>query len=152
MPEIFKFRNNRKKNLMSQNIFEISEFKNSAHNGTESISYLDTKVWELVPDNPEKNYFIDQFQGKNKEMEPRKLLVQIMRNLHSTYFLSGSSKIFVFAYITSIAFKLFHDGDRYHIETTPLICSANPWTGFYMITASVMKELNFKSLSFSFCF
>ena len=44
MPEIFKFRNNRKKNLMSQNIFEISEFKNSAHNGTESISYLDTKV------------------------------------------------------------------------------------------------------------
>ena len=78
MPEISKFRNNRKKNLMSQNIFEISEFKNSAHNGTESISYLDTKVWELVPDNPEKNYFIDQFQGKNKEMEPRKLLMQIM--------------------------------------------------------------------------
>ena len=36
---------------------------------------------------------------------------------------------------------LFHDGDRYHIETSPLICSANQWTGFYMITASVMKEL-----------
>ena len=29
----------------------------------------------------------------------------------------------------------------YHIETSPLICSANQWTGFYMITASVMKEL-----------
>ena len=26
--------------------------------------------------------------------------------------------------------------------TTPLICRANQWTGFYMITASVMKELN----------
>ena len=27
------------------------------------------------------------------------------------------------------------------METGPLICSANQWTGFYMITASVMKEL-----------
>ena len=36
---------------------------------------------------------------------------------------------------------LFHDGVRYHIETSPLICFANQWTGFYMITASVMKEL-----------
>ena len=29
----------------------------------------------------------------------------------------------------------------YHIETSPLICSANQWTGFYMIGPSVMKEL-----------
>ena len=36
----------------------------------------------------------------------------------------------------------FHDGGRSHIETSPLICSANQWTGFYMITASVMKGLN----------
>ena len=44
-----------------------------------------------------------------------------------------------------------HDGDSYHIETSPLICGAetsplicraNQWTGFYMITPSVMKELN----------
>ena len=35
----------------------------------------------------------------------------------------------------------FHDGGRYHIETSPLICGANQWTGFYMITASVMKGL-----------
>ena len=31
--------------------------------------------------------------------------------------------------------ELFHDGGRYHIETSP-------WTGFYMITASVVKELS----------
>ena len=37
---------------------------------------------------------------------------------------------------------LFHDGGRYHIETSPLICSENRCTGFYMITAFVMKELN----------
>ena len=35
----------------------------------------------------------------------------------------------------------FHDRGRYHIETSPLICSANHFTGFYMITASVMKGL-----------
>ena len=27
------------------------------------------------------------------------------------------------------------------IETSPVICSANQWTGFYMIVNSVMKEL-----------
>ena len=37
--------------------------------------------------------------------------------------------------------ELFHDGGRYHIETSPLICSANQWTSFYMITAPVMKQL-----------
>ena len=37
---------------------------------------------------------------------------------------------------------LFHDGDRYHIETSPLICRANQLTGLYMIMAPVMKELN----------
>ena len=35
----------------------------------------------------------------------------------------------------------FHDGGRHHIETSPLIYPANQWTGFYMITAFVMKEL-----------
>ena len=28
------------------------------------------------------------------------------------------------------------------IEPTPLICSANQWSGFYMIGTSVLKELN----------
>ena len=37
--------------------------------------------------------------------------------------------------------QLFHDGGRYHVETSPLICRANKWTAFYMITASVMKGL-----------
>ena len=35
----------------------------------------------------------------------------------------------------------FHNRGRYHIETSPLICSANQWTGFYMISTSVMKGL-----------
>ena len=28
------------------------------------------------------------------------------------------------------------------MKTSPLICRANQWTGFYMITAPVMKELS----------
>ena len=48
-------------------------------------------------------------------------------------------------------YKLFLDGGRYHIETSPspLICSANQWTGFYMITASVMKELTVLPIAMS---
>ena len=42
--------------------------------------------------------------------------------------------------ITSTS-KLFHDGGCYHVEISPLICGTNQWTGYYMITASVMKEL-----------
>ena len=37
--------------------------------------------------------------------------------------------------------QLFHDGGPYYIKTSPLICSENQWTGFYMIETSVMKEL-----------
>ena len=42
--------------------------------------------------------------------------------------------------------QLFHDRGSYHIETSPLICSANQrnqWTGFYLIGTSVMKEYAF---------
>ena len=38
--------------------------------------------------------------------------------------------------------QLVHDGGRYLIETTPLISSANQSTGFYIVTVSLMKELN----------
>ena len=44
-------------------------------------------------------------------------------------------------YLPSNIIDLFHGGGRYHVETSPLICSAIQWTSFYMITASVMKEL-----------
>ena len=43
---------------------------------------------------------------------------------------------------SNILYWAFHGGGRYHIETSPLICGVNQWTGFYMITATVMKELN----------
>ena len=38
-------------------------------------------------------------------------------------------------------YLLSHSGGPNHIETNPLICSANQWIGFYMIETSVMKEL-----------
>ena len=51
-------------------------------------------------------------------------------------YLISSEHLFFHIYL------IFHDGGRYHIETSPLICSVNQWTDFSMITASVMKELN----------
>ena len=38
-------------------------------------------------------------------------------------------------------FEPFHNGGRYHIETSPLTCGTNQWTGFYMIIVFVMKRL-----------
>ena len=54
-----------------------------------------------------------------------------------------------------------HVEGPYHIITSPLICSANQWTGFYMRGTSVMKEIfitqllsyfHFKSPFFFNCF
>ena len=42
---------------------------------------------------------------------------------------------------------LFHEGGRNHMEPSPLICRADQWTGFYLITASGMKELNVLQIS-----
>ena len=42
---------------------------------------------------------------------------------------------------TGLFLQLFHDACPYYIETSPLICRTNQWTGFYMIRTSVMKEL-----------
>ena len=50
------------------------------------------------------------------------------------------NRISSYLYLANI-FISFMKGGRYHIETSPLICSENQWTGFYMIRVFVMKEL-----------
>ena len=40
-----------------------------------------------------------------------------------------------------VFFKICHEGSLYHIETSSLICSANQWTGFYMMETFAMKVL-----------
>ena len=42
----------------------------------------------------------------------------------------------------------FHDGGPCHIETSLLICSANQWAGFYMITAFKGQTLTFQKSCF----
>ena len=39
----------------------------------------------------------------------------------------------------SNSFALTHTGGPNHIETSPLICRTNHWTGFYMIATSVIR-------------
>ena len=41
--------------------------------------------------------------------------------------------------VQSINSFIFHNGGPCRIETSPLICSVNQWTGFCMIWTSVMK-------------
>ena len=69
-----------------------------------------------------------------------------MMHVHVLDFLSETLEEFMVnsAFQTEISTKnssLFHHGGRYHIKTSPLICRANQWAGFYMISASVVKEL-----------
>ena len=40
-----------------------------------------------------------------------------------------------------LVINYFMTGGPYHIETSPLICIANQWIGFYMIGTSVRKKL-----------
>ena len=67
----------------------------------------------------------------------------VWRAAAATFLLRNSNTWAIVSHFNQIRFiLLFHDGGRYHIETTsPLICRANQWEGFYITTASVMKEL-----------
>ena len=38
--------------------------------------------------------------------------------------------------------ELVHTGGLYHIDSSPLISTANQWTGFCMIWTSIVKQLN----------
>ena len=66
------------------------------------------------------------------------LLLQILNPMNHLF---ASKSIGWFLYERNIDCQLFHDGDPYHIETSPLIWSVNQWTGFYMIRTSIMKEV-----------
>ena len=44
-------------------------------------------------------------------------------------------------YLSVVYIFNFHDVGPYQKETSPLICKANQWTGFYTIQISLMKEL-----------
>ena len=54
---------------------------------------------------------------------------------------SKKSFLFVWVNISFLYINPFMTEGCYHIENSPLICSANQWTGFYLITVSVMKGL-----------
>ena len=62
-------------------------------------------------------------------------------------YLEGETLIVIFPSLLTLLTsncKLFITGS-YYIETSPLICSLNQWTGFFMLGTSVVKEV--KSLT-----
>ena len=64
---------------------------------------------------------------------------------------NNSCRLVFLRLIFAKGFNLFDDGGPYHTETSPLICEAYQWIGFYMIGTIVAKELkNFLSLKILF--
>ena len=49
-------------------------------------------------------------------------IARILRKPHETILIGRIRHLLVYTY--SVVFKLFLDGGRYHIETSPLICRA----------------------------
>ena len=85
------------------------------------------------------------FYLKPLEHFGKQLYTAFLLNLHIFFLmtfhlfsLSWKQKSFFQYWFNS---QQFHEGGPQHIETNPLICSANEWTGFYMIGTSVIKEL-----------
>ena len=52
----------------------------------------------------------------------------------------------IFDFQVASAENINPDGGPFQIETSPLICSSNQWTGFYMKGISVMKEFSFMKM------
>ena len=120
---------------------------------------LDLATTKLLKDSI---YFERAHNLSEKNFSYNLISVSVFRNIFWTYQLDNSKVIrrkmnawnsCKFSKKTTCEWHqlwLFHDGGCYHIETSPLICSANQWAGFYMITASIMKELSkFNVLSWS---
>ena len=61
-------------------------------------------------------------------------------NFFNTSFLQNTSR----TNVSNMSYPehfLFHDGGRYHKETSSMICYADQWIVFYMTGNYVMKEL-----------
>ena len=112
MQEVFRFRVNIIYNLRSQSTFET--FRNAVYNDTDSISYLGPNVRELVPDKlksitllpvSKKKWNSGNCLCRLYETYIQSVVLYVRQGLLLSTFLSGCSKIFVFAYVTCIAFR-----------------------------------------------
>ena len=53
----------------------------------------------------------------------------------------GCMRFAVQTHLWTLKFVILYKSGLYHIETSPLICRGNQWTGFYLIRTSVIEEL-----------
>ena len=110
---------------------KTNNFKNKIKNILQKLRFCVKKMVSLFQNNPESSSFkiiifflLLSFCG---------VKICTLFTFFNVYFFS--------------CFELFHDGGPYHLETSPLICRGNQWTGFYMIGTPVMLELtNFTSI------
>ena len=77
------------------------------------------------------------FRSRLQRCSIKKVFLEISQNSQE----NTCARVSILVSILPDSIELFHGGDPYHKETSPLVCFANQWTGFYMIRISVMKEL-----------
>ena len=67
--------------------------------------------------------------------------LKILVGIRSSRYLVSALLYHILETNSLLEHNFFHDGLTYHIETSPLIYSANQWTCFYVAGTCVMKEL-----------
>ena len=73
------------------------------YNGTETVTFLGHRIWEIVSDYIKKSKSFQEFKLKLKTMEPRKLSKQVMQKVLTTIFFITCLLIFYAGYF--IIFK-----------------------------------------------
>ena len=82
MKEIFIFSDNNNHNLRSGTHLSRS-IVHTTHYGTESITNLGAKIWELMPQNIKEENSLSSFKNKVKKWITKKLLLSSLEDIYS---------------------------------------------------------------------
>ena len=95
MKDVFPLNTSPNYNIRNGSTFS-SRPVNSVYNGTESISHLASKIWELVPSDIKTLAPLPEFKKYDKIMESCEVPLQNLQNLYSTSCLRVVDVIFIF--------------------------------------------------------
>ena len=96
----------------------------------------------LVAKNEKRRQILTPYSYQKEKLKRKQLSEFIFQFYTFNFQFNAFDFLQYLLQFTIFYFNSSHDGGPYHIETSPLICSANQWTGFCMLGTSVMNELN----------
>ena len=124
--------------LIWQLSWKVISIKNSNLNGEGKAQGKGARLLDVI----EKKAFSSDYKIHFSDIHFRKIYFNKARKskLQKQKFIYKQHEDFTktFKFLT---FSWRNDEDLYHIETSPFICRANQWPGFYTIGTSIMKEL-----------